>query len=138
VSGLLEPLARAGAFRPGLRLDELAAVHIPFREFGLEAEPERMIAEGIAQHTGVTLVVGERGNGKSSALAYVAGRLASAPGEDGRRYLPLFVPVASRGRGGRRPTHVRRDGDRERRRGHDAGGHLGAYRQYPHRAHTRA
>jgi hypothetical protein len=94
---LLDQLARAGAFRPALRLDELAAVHIPFGEFGLEGEPERMIAEGIAQHTGVTLVVGEGGNGKSSALAYVADRLASAPANDGRRYLPLFVPVASRG-----------------------------------------
>ena len=99
MSGLLELLARAGAFRPALRLDELAAVHIPFREFGLEGEPERMIAEGVAQHTGLTLVVGERGNGKSSALAYVADRLAGARGEDGRRYLPLFVPVASRGEG---------------------------------------
>jgi hypothetical protein len=97
VSGLLEQLARAGAFRPALRLDELAAVHIPFRELGFDAEPERMVAEGIAQHTGITLLVGERGNGKSSVLAYVADRLAGARSDSGRRYLPLLVPVAARG-----------------------------------------
>lgn len=97
MSSLLEQLAREGAFRPALRLDELAAVHIPFRELGFDAQPERMIAEGIAQHTGITLLVGERGNGKSSVLAYVADRLAGTASEDGRRYLPLFVPVATRG-----------------------------------------
>lgn len=97
MSSLLERLARDGAFRPALRLDELAAVHIPFPELGFSDEPERMIAEGIAQHTGITLLVGERGNGKSSVLAYVADRLAGTESEDGRRYLPLFVPVATRG-----------------------------------------
>jgi hypothetical protein len=98
LSSLLEQLARAGAFRPALRLDELAEVHIPFRELGFDARPERMIADGIAQHTGITLLVGERGNGKSSLLAYVADRLAGTASEDGRRYLPLFVPVATRGK----------------------------------------
>jgi hypothetical protein len=97
LSSLLEQLARTGAFRPALRLDELAAVHIPFRELGFDAQPERMIADGIAQHTGITLLVGERGNGKSSLLAHVADRLAGTSSEDGRRYLPLFVPVATRG-----------------------------------------
>ena len=97
MSSLLEQLARAGAFRPALRLDELAAVHIPFHELGFDAHPERMIADGIAQHTGITLLVGEGGNGKSSLLAYVADRLAGTASEDGRRYLPLFVPVATRG-----------------------------------------
>ena len=98
MSRLLQALVDAGAFRPALRLDELAEVHIRFAELGFDADPERLVVDGIGQHTGLTLVVGEQGNGKSSLLAHVAGELADRPAGD-RRYLPLFVPVASRGEG---------------------------------------
>jgi energy-coupling factor transporter ATP-binding protein EcfA2 len=96
VTGILAELVATAAFRPALPLEQLADLHIPFSELGFDAEPEAAVAEGVQQHSGLTLVVGHPGNGKSSLLAFVAGHLANAATTDDRLYLPLFVPVAAR------------------------------------------
>lgn len=97
MSELLAEAAGTAAFRPALPLEQLAELHIPFRDLGFSAEPEAQIASAVAQATGLTLVVGEPGNGKSSLLAFLADALFSSPAPDDRLCLPLFVPVASRG-----------------------------------------
>ncbi|MDQ4125215.1 MAG: hypothetical protein M3134_06415 [Actinomycetota bacterium] len=94
--GVLEELREEVAFRTVMPFDELAALHIPFTEFGFDAAPEEQLVAGLAQNSGLTLLVGRPGNGKSSILAHVAYRLSAAPAEDGRTYLPLFVPVSAR------------------------------------------
>jgi hypothetical protein len=95
-----EILARAAslvAFKPALPADQLSELHIPFSELGFDSHPEDLVASAVAQESGLTLVVGAPGNGKSSLLAYVADALANGPAGATRRYLPLFVPVSSRG-----------------------------------------
>jgi hypothetical protein len=59
--------------------------------------PEPRVRSGIVEGTGLVIVHGVSGSGKSTTLAHVAASLAgeaTASGE--RRYLPVFVPVAGR------------------------------------------
>lgn len=95
--GILETLAVEAAFRPAMLLDELADLHIPFSQLGFRVDPEAQLIEAFAQHSGLSLLIGAPGHGKSSVLAHVADRLSQLPTHEGRYYLPLFVPVAARG-----------------------------------------
>ena len=96
MSGLLERLYAEGAFNPALPQYELAASHIPFGDLGFSPAPEQVLLDAVSQTDGLALVVGESGAGKSSLMAYCAEALTDLS-RDGRRYLPLLVPVAAHG-----------------------------------------
>jgi len=97
-SEVLRELDRRKAFTPAPSLWEMARSHVPFGELGFGAVPEATARGGLVDGTGLVLVRGDSGGGKSSTLAYVCAQLAteSTPTVPPRRYLPVFVPVAGR------------------------------------------
>ncbi|HVL31256.1 MAG TPA: hypothetical protein VM299_03415 [Solirubrobacteraceae bacterium] len=96
--GLLAELYAQGAFNPALPQHELAAAHIPLGRLGISPAPERLLIDAVGQTDGLTLIVGASGAGKSSLMTYTAERLTELE-RDGRRYLPLLVPVAAHSAG---------------------------------------
>lgn len=94
---LVQHLYDNRAFKPAPSLLELASAHVPFADLGgVVAAPEPRVRSGIEEGDGITVLVGGSGSGKSSVLACIASELAGSPTPAGRRYLPVFVPVAAR------------------------------------------
>ena len=94
---ILRQLSDGKAFKPAPSLWEMADAHVPFAELGFEPAPEPQVRRGLVEGTGLVIVSGESGSGKSTTLASVTASLAgelTAIGE--RRYLPVVVPVAGR------------------------------------------
>jgi hypothetical protein len=98
MSNLVGRLHQNMAFKPAPSLWELAGAHVPFGELGVETPPEPRVRGGLEEGDGLVVLTGESGSGKSSVLAHVASELsrATTETESPRRYLPIFVPVASR------------------------------------------
>lgn len=84
------------AFKSAPALWELADAHVPLADVQVAQPPEPMVLSGLREQDGLVLLVGPSGSGKSSVLAHAAECLGNEAAEDGRRYLPLFVPVAPR------------------------------------------
>ena len=99
MSSLLERINGEGGFNPALDHDELADTHIRFRDLGADSDVEMHLDTAIRRGSGIVLVVGPSGGGKSSLIAFTTRELAGshALGSPPRRFLPLYVPVAARG-----------------------------------------
>jgi len=97
-SEILRELDARKAFSPAPSLWEMGRSHVPFADLGLGEAPEATARGGLVDGTGLVLVCGDSGGGKSSTLAYVCAQLAAerTPTDPPRRYLPVFVPVAGR------------------------------------------
>lgn len=95
MSELLQQLNASSAFAPSMGMVKLAEAHIPFAELtGYDLEGR--IAEAIEVADGLVLLEGERGAGKSSALAKVALDLSKQRTPNGEcQYFPLFVPIVA-------------------------------------------
>jgi ABC-type uncharacterized transport system YnjBCD ATPase subunit len=81
---------------------ELADAHIPFVDLNAAPVPEPAVMNALVEGDGIAALIGPSGSGKSSVLASVAKQLATAESRAGRRYLPVFLPVAGR------PEHASR------------------------------
>ena len=95
---ILRQLSDGKAFKPAPSLWEMADSHVPFEDLGLTGAPEPRVRSGIVEGTGLVIVRGTSGSGKSTTLAHVAANIAgeTTPTSEPRRYLPVFVPVAGR------------------------------------------
>jgi len=97
-AALWQQLHSAGAYRTSLAPWELARIHVPLGSLGITPAPEPALRDVLIRGEGVAMLTGPPGAGKSSVLAYTADQLAGQSTPDGqRRFLPLFVSVASRG-----------------------------------------
>jgi hypothetical protein len=100
-SEVLRELDRRKAFTPAPSLWEMAQTHVPFAELGFAAPPEATARGGLTDGSGLLLVRGDSGGGKSTTLAYVAAKLAGETTPTGRGAIcrcSFPSPAASRRR----------------------------------------
>lgn len=92
----LQELYDGKALKPAASLWELADAHIEFAALDALPAPEAPVINALVEGDGIAVLVGPSGSGKSSVLAYVSKQLAQKATDDGRPYLPIFLPVAGR------------------------------------------
>lgn len=89
---ILAALRERTAFKPKPPDYELALAHVPLGEVGLSNPIEQRVLSAMrAEDESFILIVGPPGEGKSSLLAWAAGKAARAGGPT--RVLPIYVPV---------------------------------------------
>jgi hypothetical protein len=89
---ILTVLRERTAFKPKPPDYELALAHVPLGEVGLSNPIEqRVLTAMCTEDESFILIVGPPGEGKSSLLAWAAGRATEAGGPT--RVLPIYVPV---------------------------------------------
>lgn len=85
-TGVIDRLARANAFLPRQRIRQLVHDHVPFDELMEQEKFESSALRGITDDSTAVAVIGPRGGGKSSLIAWVCSRLP-------KTHIALRVPV---------------------------------------------
>lgn len=85
-SGLISTAAEGRYFYPRHRFHELAEDHVPFDQLLGGSSYEARALRECVDREGVAAILGPRGGGKSSLIAYVCGQLPET-------HLPLRLPV---------------------------------------------